>query len=555
MFDLAEQDDILGKQNSSSLLPCSKCKVTKEHLQNHGDREHSIENCQQYTQPKNYSYYETALKDVTTHVTYKQRLERPFGDETGVVQTMENRRKEASKFGNVISANLLKFDSVDDMVDPLLHLFMGLTNDNLNAIRKDCQYLDRSDSKKSMDEIETRIKRLFQMLSKIQYDQNDYIERMDELKFIRDKIFPLIVKNKLKDAQKLAHKNYKVKFTDAHAKQVRKVCSSNCLLFPVDLAKGFESTIKCTNNCQPHIICEGLSNFSEVVKNKEMQYTCNSCNQYSPEDIRKQFSLEITKLDTHQGKLFTDANSVLISIASEKTQQEKQMGPRLRQFYRGLQELNTEQQSYHGGALNGKDCEKVLMDAESAKTSVKDSIILICIADALPGRAKNYLELFQILANVWRALRQPPAGTGMVPGDGLFDDEDVANITSYCTSWGKRLPLLFPERSITRKGHVLSFHIPEYIRKYRSFHLYYKLEQQGESLHATMNRLMRRFLPISPTEERMWKIIEEFERMNGIDSETIKPNKNSSKTPFLAKLTAAQLLTIGATTLTVLATI
>ena len=143
----------------------------------------------------------------------------------------------------------------------------------------------------------------------------------------------------------------------------------------------------------------------------------------------------------------------------------------------------------------------------------------------------------------------------MVPGDGLFDDEDLANITSYCTAWGKRLPLLFPERSITRKGHVLSFHIPEYIRKYRSFHLYYKLEQQGESLHATMNRLMRRFLPISPTEERMWKIIEEFERMNGIDSETIKPNKNSSKTPFLAKLTAAQLLTIGATTLTVLATI
>ena len=49
--------------------------------------------------------------------------------------------------------------------------------------------------------------------------------------------------------------------------------------------------------------------------------------------------------------------------------------------------------------------------------------------------------------------------------DGQFDDEDINEIISYCQAWSKRLPIIFPDRNITQKDHVLSFNIPEYLRK------------------------------------------------------------------------------------------
>ena len=40
--------------------------------------------------------------------------------------------------------------------------------------------------------------------------------------------------------------------------------------------------------------------------------------------------------------------------------------------------VNFEESSYHGGAMNGKDCEKILMDAQSEKT-INDCISLLVL--------------------------------------------------------------------------------------------------------------------------------------------------------------------------------
>ena len=56
------------------------------------------------------------------------------------------------------------------------------------------------------------------------------------------------------------------------------------------------------------------------------------------------------------------------------------------------------------------------------------------------------MKLFKVLANVWSTMR--------MPNDNL-DDEDISEIVSYCQEWGKLLPVLFPERNITRKGHAV----------------------------------------------------------------------------------------------------
>ena len=103
-----------------------------------------------------------------------------------------------------------------------------------------------------------------------------------------------------------------------------------------------------------------------------------------------------------------------------------------------------------------------------------------------------------------------------MPNDNL-DDEDISEIVSYCQEWGKLLPVLFPERNITRKGHALNIHIPEYLEKCRTYYRYYKLEQMGESIHATMNSIGRKLAPIHPKSRRLWKIVEQYEMMNHVD--------------------------------------
>ena len=73
--------------------------------------------------------------------------------------------------------------------------------------------------------------------------------------------------------------------------------------------------------------------------------------------------------------------------------------------------------------------------------------VLNRISVTLTQRAKKYLQLFKVLANVSMTLRIP---------NERMDDEDLEEIKIYCQEWSKLLPVLFPERNLTRKGHVLS---------------------------------------------------------------------------------------------------
>ena len=94
------------------------------------------------------------------------------------------------------------------------------------------------------------------------------------------------------------------------------------------------------------------------------------------------------------------------------------------QYYEGLKKLKTEEGSYHGGDLNGKDYNKILLDAHAAK-SVNECVALACIASDLPENADGFMKLFKILENAWQTLRHPPAS-------GLYDDEDLEKVISFC---------------------------------------------------------------------------------------------------------------------------
>ena len=149
------------------------------------------------------------------------------------------------------------------MVDPLMHVLMGLTNDNLNEIKKDCRKID-SLNESGNERRDILIRKLYDSLAEKQKMMNSYNECSRELKDIRE-ILPLIVDTKYKEAENRSSNFHKTKLTKANKKKERQECSSKfCLLFPLDIQQGYDRKIECAFGCQPHTLCEALHDFHEL---------------------------------------------------------------------------------------------------------------------------------------------------------------------------------------------------------------------------------------------------------------------------------------------------
>ena len=123
VYDMSEQDTVLGKQNSGSNLPCSKCLITRDHMREQTGVPHSKETCCKFP-AKTMEYYITRGRKA---------------DEGN----LETARKKGKDNCNVIGRPLYNFQSIEDFIDPLLHIEMGLGNDLLRYLREFCQKLDK----------------------------------------------------------------------------------------------------------------------------------------------------------------------------------------------------------------------------------------------------------------------------------------------------------------------------------------------------------------------------------------------------------------------------
>ena len=76
-----------------------------------------------------------------------------------------------------------------------------------------------------------------------------------------------------------------------------------------------------------------------------------------------------------------------------------------------------------------------------------------------------------------------------------YDDEDVELIKSFCEEWGHNWLVDF-KKNLTPKAHDMIFVIPQFIKIHKTFHMFYKVEQAGESIHAVLNDIQRKIWSI-----------------------------------------------------------
>ena len=99
----------------------------------------------------------------------------------------------------------------------------------------------------------------------------------------------------------------------------------------------------------------------------------------------------------------------------------------------------------------------------------------------------------------------------------------------FCEEWGEIWPVLFPQRNITPKGHIMAFVLPRIVEEHRTFFKFYKVEEKGESIHATMNDIERKCWVIKNKQARLWKMIERYEMRNVTNVDIVVPIKRVFK--------------------------
>lgn len=110
-----------------------------------------------------------------------------------------------------------------------------------------------------------------------------------------------------------------------------------------------------------------------------------------------------------------------------------------------------------------------------------------------------------------------------------FDDDDLITVRAICEQWGEYWTNDFENCNLTPKGHVLSFILPKLLEVRKSFYMFYKMEERGESIHAELNDIERKIWCIRNKPDKLWKYIERFELRNHLDISIVTPFKRVFK--------------------------
>ena len=87
------------------------------------------------------------------------------------------------------------------------------------------------------------------------------------------------------------------------------------------------------------------------------------------------------------------------------------------------------------------------------------------------------------------------------------------------------VPNLFPQMNVTPKAHNLIWVMPRILKEFKSYFMFYKMEQAGGKIHSELNSIERQIWSIRNPQDRLWKFIERYELRNSLDLSIVKPVK------------------------------
>jgi hypothetical protein len=508
LFDLCALNCLIGKQNHSATFPCGWTNVSRDHLQpgNHANKPHTPANCKDIQFLSMQDDYEANIAHNAVSC----------GD--------KNTSKSGKSFGSVVANNLIPFIDIYRYIPPLMHIIMGLTNDALKELKSQVIKFDNA-SKETENAFDGHHEQVQEKLKEM-YDEVEDLEAqfsninlaimvvLNDMKRVK-----LLKDNKVKEASEVAKENYN--YTQRRKNKKKPKCDADlCLIFDCDVVNDWDEKFICKNTCEIHVRCEGVA-LVEDGQQMPPDYLCKKCKNgvSNIEWIEETLNDENKKHKQKQHELSVRITSVKAEIDHHEYMEETFSGPKQRLLKEAMKSLG-DIARYHGGDLQGKQVQKLLDDFRPDENNEKKKALLECIANEPETHAK-FVRAFTTLANASDAFKLE-----IDP----FDEEDLKQIKSVCEDWGKHWTVDFPNRSITPKGHILTFVLPRIAIERGNFYRFYKIEQKGESIHADMNDIDRKVWCVRKKEARLWKLIERYELRNVTNVEIVVPIKRMFKT-------------------------
>ena len=269
----------------------------------------------------------------------------------------------------------------------------------------------------------------------------------------------------------------------------------------------------CCKGCKIHLRCEG-----KILEDNYLpdEYEWEKCRTGYGNKTWFEEKVNDRKMNLEEKVEILKAKHNNITMDIERLEEEESIiGPRQKKFKESCKKLGINPAIYHGGDLEGKAVQTLL---DSAREKRKFEI-LECLVDK-PDEREKYVRALSTLAKVSDALK--------TQFNDAYDDDDVMLIKRWCEEWGHNWQKDF-KKNFTPKAHDMIFVLPEFIKIHRTYHMFYKVEQAGESIHAVLNDIHRKIWSIRDGEQKLWKFIERYELRNVLDVDIVAPVKRVFK--------------------------
>jgi hypothetical protein len=165
------------------------------------------------------------------------------------------------------------------------------------------------------------------------------------------------------------------------------------------------------------------------------------------------------------------------------------MGPIQTKLEGALKTLGVDKQAYHSKAFVGNHIAKMLRIDEGK--GINGPLVLTEAFSDHPQLRDRFVGVLILFSQIH----------GLIFTARFLTEDEIVRLTDMCHWLGIIHPNQFPERNITPKLHILVFHMPEFVARWKSLGLF--SESGLESIHKGINTQMRTFCPIREKKKKV----------------------------------------------------
>lgn len=478
--DLKFQDAVLGKQGSSATYPCAQCMVTREHLQKHPKKPHTPQQCgAKCLERDNEDYFGNFLNNLAD--------DRKKGD----------RAKKGKFHGSVVGKALFPLKYLFRLVPPILHIMLGIVLRLFVMVENKTIEFDKRDvdpAVKAAQEEKLRgfNEELISEETKLKQQALDLIDNFN----LRERITSVLSGDGDEVDAIATHQTVNKKT----AKDNDKCKSLLCLISTFDEEIDWIKCSKCSK--WMHSLCEVLATPAELsLAKSRAAYVCLKCSDESISNLISLVDDKIESLKSDQVQTESRARNLRDHIWELQNDIENEMGPLQSRLISILSEIKVDRQAYHGKSFVGNHCKLILKHHEKICSVLKQD----------PGLHRKFLDIFKCFADV-----QP-----LLFRKSYLEEAEIERATALCIRFGELYPVSFPNETITRKMHVLIFHVPPFLAREKTLGLF--SEEECESIHNLINQELRPLQCVRNRAEKLSLVLRRFTVRQKADRNLLVP--------------------------------